>query len=180
MFSSGELCDLQRRICWLNGTTRSNINTSLSRQLFGANGRWSDGSQTDNNYQTQNRRASCQLSQRGRMLFNGACDLRRRNADNGIAYVVELPDGRKYRFFNRQGKLVQRSGNRTWAAQSWIEGEDVRFRWSDMQLVTRPPEPIADLYSYPNNQYPNNQYPNPSNPTPTGTFLQGLFNYLFR
>jgi hypothetical protein len=126
------------------------------------------------------------LSQRGRVLFNGDCALRQRTSTNGsTAYVVELPDGRRFPFFNRQGQLVLRDTSGTWPAQSSISGNDVQFRWSDLQLVTRPRQPLTtNRYPYPSNnqygQYPNNQYPYPSNQNPTGSFLQNLFNSLFR
>lgn len=188
VFSSGERCDFQRRTCWDNGSGSTNINTALSRQLFGnGSGSWSNGTSSWNGgSQTDNRDASCLLSQRGRVLFNGDCALRQRTSTNGsTAYVVELPDGRRFPFFNRQGQLVLRDTSGTWQAQSSISGNDVQFRWSDLQLVTRPRESLAtNLFPYPNNnqygQYPNNQYSYPSNQNPTGTFLQNLFNSLFR
>ena len=185
VFSSGERCDLQRRTCWDNGSGNPTINTSLSRQLFGTGGgSWSNGtSGWSGDNQRYNREASCLLSQRGRVLFNGDCALRQRTSTNGsIAYVVELPDGRRYPFFNRQGQLVLRDSTGTWPAQSSISGNDVQFRWNDLQLVTRPRQPLTtNLYPFPNsNQFPNNPYPFPSNQNPTGSFLQNLFNSLFR
>lgn len=188
VFSSGERCNFQRRSCWDNGSAGATINTSLSRQLFGnGSGSWNNGTSGWNGVnQTDNRDASCLLSQRGRVLFNGDCALRQRTSTNGsTAYVVELPNGRRYPFFNRQGQLVLRDSSGTWPAQSSISGNDVRFRWSDLQLVTRPRQPFTtNRYPYPGNnqysQYPYNQYPYPSNQNPTGSFLQTLFNSLFR
>lgn len=185
VFSSGERCDLQRRNCWGNGSSSTIINTSLSRQLFGntGGGSWSNGTNNRNGVSQTNTGANCLLSQREQVLFNGQCALRRRQTSaNGIAYVVELPDGHRYSFFNRQGQLVLQDSSGTWPVQSSISGNDVQFRWSDMQLVTRPQQPLTtDLNPYPNNtQYPNYQYQYPSNQDPTGLFLQNLFNRLFR
>lgn len=188
VFSSGERCDLQQRTCWDNSSGNAAINTTLSRQLFGSNGGpWPQGTNGWNqnpNYssnvnQVNTRNASCRLSQRGRELYSGDCALRQRTSTNGVAYVIELPDGHRYPFFNRRGQLVMRDSSGTWPAQSSIRGNDVQFVWSDLQLVTRPLEPLGNHLlpiRYPNG----NPYGYPSYSNPNSNFLQNLFNTLFR
>lgn len=48
-FSSGEVCDLRREICWDDGRSRTNISKRLSRQLFGENGDWARANGKGNN-----------------------------------------------------------------------------------------------------------------------------------
>ncbi len=48
-FSSGEVCDLRREICWDDGWSRTNISKRLSRQLFGDNGDWARANGNGNN-----------------------------------------------------------------------------------------------------------------------------------
>jgi len=162
-FSGGEVCDVQRRICWDDGSQRRNVSNRLSRQLFGSVG--AQGSQSGSNNGNSTIQANiCDLSQRGRRLFNGNCDLRRRNTSNGTAYSVELQDGRRFAFYNRQGELVQRDGTGTWPARISRSGSGVLFTWSDLRL-----ESLTDV--------PQSYLPTQN---PTGQFLLDLFNNLFR
>jgi hypothetical protein len=182
-FSGGELCDVRRQICWEDGSQRTNVSNRLSRQLFGNIG--AQGNQTGTNNGNPTIQASlCDLSQRGRRLFNGNCDLRRRNTSNGTAYSVELQDGRRFAFYNRQGELVLRDGTGIWPARFSRSGNGVLFTWSDLRLETRADVQQSYGRGYPQNypqiyqqNYPQN-YPTIQNPT--GQFLQDLFNNLFR
>ena len=168
--SGGEVCDVQRKACWDDGFRRSNVSNRLSRQLFGGSG--SQGNQTGSNNGNPTIQARlCDLSQRGRRLFNGNCDLRRRNTSNGTAYSVELQDGRRFAFYNRQGELVQRDGTGTWPARFSRSGTGTLFTWSDLRLETRANLPQNDGQGYPQNypqsyqqNYPQS-YPPTQNPT---------------
>ncbi|MCS5698850.1 hypothetical protein NZK32_07330 [Cyanobium sp. FGCU-52] len=120
--SSGELCDLRQRTCWDDGNRRRNVSNRLTQQLWGGTG-------------TGNR--TCQLSQRGRRLFDGSCRLTRRNDFNGTAYQVETSDGRRYDFtYARDGRLVLRDATGTWPVTTSNWGNRVQFRWADLQLET--------------------------------------------
>jgi hypothetical protein len=174
-FSGGEVCDVQREICWENGSQRTNVSNRLSGQLFGRVG--GQGNQTGTTNGNPTIQASiCDLSQRGRRLFNGSCDLRRRTTSNGTAYSVELQDGRRFAFYNRQGELVLRDGTGTRPARISRSGSGVLFTWSDLRLETRAEVPQSYEQGYPLND---TQSYSPTQ-NPTGQFLQDLFNTMFR
>ncbi|MDM7938036.1 MAG: YcgJ family protein [Cyanobium sp. CZS 48M] len=204
-FSSGEVCDLWREICWDDGWKRSNVSMRLSRQLFGDNGSWAkDQGRGNNNGWANNGWANngrntngwnnntwgqpttqdsgfCELSQRGRRIFSGNCDLQQRSNVNSngngygygygnrngsaTAYQVSLGNGRQYNFYNRSGQLVVVDGNRSWPVAYSRQGGGGEFRWGDLQLVARQNRAIQPTYN-------NNGI--------SGGLLQDLINSLFR
>lgn len=118
--SGGELCDLRERTCWDDGSRRRNVSNRLTQQLWGGTG---SGERT------------CQLTQRGRRLFNGSCRLTRRDLANGTGYQIETSDGRRYNFFvNRDGRLVLRDATGLWPVTTSNWGNRVEFRWSDLRM----------------------------------------------
>lgn len=124
--SSGALCDLRDRTCWDDGNRRRNVSNRLTQHLFSGGG--AVGSRT------------CQLTQRGRRLFEGSCSLSRRNLPNGMAYVVETQDGRRYSFFNEgYGRLVLRDATGVWPVATGSAGNRVSFRWADVELLASRP-----------------------------------------
>lgn len=156
-FSSGEVCDLRRQVCWDDGWRRSNISNRLTRQLFGTSNSAGWGEE-----QADRR---CRLSQRGRMLFSGSCSLTRRTDQGGRAYVVETRDGRLYSFSNRSGRLELRDATGTWPVSTSRRDNAVVFRWADLQLEAYRPQDRS------------------TNPTPAGNsdqLIQQLIEGLFR
>lgn len=150
-FSSGEVCDLRREICWDDGRSRTNISKRLSRQLFGDNGDWARANGKGNNGWGNNGRGSwqspnqdtgfCQLSQRGRRILDGECDLQQRRTSGGTAYMVDFRNGRRYSFYDRQGWLEMRDASGTWPVTAQGRGDATVFRWSDMELSASRGEP---------------------------------------
>jgi len=124
--SNGALCDLQARTCWDDGDRRRNVSNRFTQQLFAGGG--AVGSRT------------CQLTQRGRRVFQGSCSLSRRNLSSGMAYVVETQDGRRYSFFNEgYGRLVLRDATGVWPVSTGNAGSQVSFRWADVELLASRP-----------------------------------------
>jgi hypothetical protein len=174
--SDGKACDVRRQTCWDDGQGGKNVSRSLSTQLFGNRGAWanngsgSSGWGNNNNWQQpEQTTSSCELRQGNRRLFEGNCLLNRRESSNGVAYNVELADGQRYSFYNRQGRLVLQDSSGLWPVQISNRNGDVNFRWADLQLVT-------------SDRRWANQAPQggSSDFNPTGNFLQDLFNTMFR
>lgn len=135
-FSSGEVCDLRSRTCWDDGWQRTNVSNRLSRQLFGrsAGSGWGNN-RPGGNWQSPNQDTGfCQLSQRGRRILDGECDLNQRRTSGGTAYEVDFRNGRRYSFYNRQGRLELRDATGTWPVSSQGRGNSTVFRWADMEL----------------------------------------------
>lgn len=127
--SGGELCDLRQRRCWDDGNQRRNPSNTITRQLFGS----SAGNSNDWGDRAQSRR-QCQLEQRGRTLFRGPCYLESRPEGTGIAYRVATDDGRNYTFFARGNQLLLRDATGLWPVGVRDWGDQVIFRWSDLEL----------------------------------------------
>jgi hypothetical protein len=127
--SGGELCDLRQRRCWDDGNQRRNPSNTITRQLFGSSGGYSNGWGDS----AQSRR-QCQLEQRGRTLFRGPCDLESRPERSGITYRVTTDDGRNYTFFARGNQLLLRDATGLWPVGVRDWGDQVMFRWSDLEL----------------------------------------------
>lgn len=158
-FSSGEVCDLRGEICWDDGWGRTNVSKRLSRQLFGDNGGWTRDNDWRNNTWRGNPGNSswgqttaqdsgfCELSQRGRRIFYGNCNLQQRYTPNGTAYLVDFRNGRSYSFYNRRGQLVMVDGTGTWPVSYNRNGDGGEFRWGDLQLVARQNRSIEPGYN---------------------------------
>ena len=127
--SGGELCDLRQRRCWDDGNQRRNPSNTITRQLFGSSSGNSHG-WSDNGHA----RRQCQLEQRGRSLFRGACDLESRQEGSGFTYRVATDDGRNYNFFARGNQLWLRDATGLWPVVLRDWGDQVIFHWSDLEL----------------------------------------------
>jgi len=173
-FSSGEVCDLRERQCWDDGWKKRNVSGRLTRQLFsGSGGSWDNANRGD---------ARCRLSQRGRRLFDGGCNLFGR----GGSYVVETQDGRRYSFLNENGRLVLRDATGRWPVSVWNSGGVSVFRWADVELqASRRGDwntSGADGYgggSYGNGGYGGGGYGRQAPAEASGATLQQLLNGLF-
>jgi len=161
-FRSGELCDLQRQICWDDGAKRNNISKRLTRQLFGTtvSGDWEDPRDL----------SRCQLRQGGRRIFDGTCTLSTIGDLGNRTYVVTTSEGRRYSFSNRSGRLQLRDATGTWPVTTIDRGDTVVFRWSDLQLdASRPLRNGSSLSGSPS-----------PDTTPSQQVLQQLIESLFR
>jgi hypothetical protein len=184
-FSSGEVCSIQRRICWDDGWQQGNVSNRLTRQLFG-NSNSGGGSGSANLPGESN----CQLLQRGRKVFSGGCRLSRRQDPGGSAYVVETRDGRRYSFYAQaNGQLVLRDATGTWPVVYSTRGNALAFRWADLQLDASRGAGSGFVSGYGNaNPWGNPYGANPGygygrsgsqQASPTTNSLEGLLNSLF-
>jgi hypothetical protein len=123
-FSSGELCDFQRRECWDDGWRRRNVSKRLNRHLFG-----SDAGEGD---RFGSRR--CRLSRGSRRYFDGSCRLSTVREREGRGYLVETSDGRRYVFRRLGGNLLLQDGTGSWRVRTGRRSDSVLFRWSDFSL----------------------------------------------
>ncbi|PZV20274.1 MAG: hypothetical protein DCF18_14340 [Cyanobium sp.] len=155
---------------WNNNSGWNNSGGGGWNNNSGNNGSWNNGNNwNNNNWQQGQGNTACELRQGNRRLFNGSCVLNRRESSNGMAYNVELGDGRRYSFFNRQGNLVLRDATGVWPVQVSNSNGNVSFRWADLRLEAQD--------SRWNNQGQQGGF---EDVNPTGVFLQNLFNNLFR
>jgi hypothetical protein len=138
--SSGQLCDINQQLCWDGGWRRRNVNPLLSRQLFGPSPTTGPaiGTAPAPHVPPAGER-QCQLMQRGLTVFNGPCRLYRQNETVWQYYVVQMDNGKLYRFQRRASQLVLSDATGTWPVFISDRGNAVQFRWANLVLdVSRP------------------------------------------
>jgi len=126
--SNGSFCSVPQATCW-SSNRRDRLNETLTRELFpnspalGSNVTKTAG--------------LCSLTQRGRGIYDGSCELRLVSREPGdiSRYSVTTNDGRKY-IFKRTGTNFQlEDATGTWPVQFINHGYTGVFRWSDIKLV---------------------------------------------
>jgi hypothetical protein len=133
--SSGQLCDLKQQLCWDGGWRRRNVNPLLSRQLFGLSPTTGPAMGTAPAPQPPPAgERQCQLMQRGLTVFSGPCRLYRQNETVWKYYVVQMDNGKLYRFQRRASQLVLSDATGTWPVFIADRGSVVQFRWSNLLL----------------------------------------------
>jgi hypothetical protein len=138
VLSDGQLCDLRLRSCFDDGQRRRQFNPLLSRHLFGATS--PSGTRPTAAAPDPSLERNCQLSQRGMVVFSGACRLSRQNDGSGSVYGVKVGSGQRYRFQRRGPLLVLNDASGTWPVALVDRGSSVQFRWANLMLdVVRPP-----------------------------------------
>lgn len=126
--SNGSFCSVAQATCW-SGNRRDRLNEALTRELY-------PNSPALQNSVTKTP-GVCSITQRGRALYDGGCELRLVSRERGdiSRYSVTTNDGRKY-VFKRSGSTFQlddATGN--WPVQFINHGYTGVFRWSDIKLV---------------------------------------------
>jgi len=133
--SSGQLCDLKQQLCWDGGWRRRNVNPLLSRQLFGLSPTTGPAMGTAPAPQPPPAgERQCQLMQRGLTVFSGPCRLYRQNETVWKYYVVQMDNGKLYRFQRRASQLVLSDATGTWPVFIVDRGSAVQLRWSNLLL----------------------------------------------
>ena len=131
--SSGQACSIQKRKCWDDGWSQSNVAKGLTKQLFGnSNTSASGGTRqvaTDTGY--------CSLSQRGQRVFDGPCQLKQVSKGDRNRYKIKLENGSKYVFKNNGSGTytITDSFGGSWPVTFVDHGNTGVFRFADYKLV---------------------------------------------
>jgi len=174
-FSGGQLCDTRQQICWEDGWRRRVVSPQLTRQFFaaspnpGPSGELAAGPAPSPQPPAGER--MCQLVQRGVSLFSGGCKLSRQSENFWQYYVVQMDNGKQYRFQRRANALVLRDATGLWPVVIADRGATVQFRWANLLLnVNRPIQPRGGSGVIP---------PSPT-PRSTGETSQDLLDNFFQ
>ena len=137
---AGVICDGNQPLCWHGGWRLRQMNPLLSRQLFGPSPTTGPAMGTAPAPQLPPAgERLCQLMQRGQTVFDGPCRLYRQNETVWQYYVVQMDNGRLYRFQRRASQLVLSDATGTWPVFISDRGDAVQFRWANLLLDVRPP-----------------------------------------
>jgi hypothetical protein len=126
--SNGSFCSVTKATCWINNR-RDRLNETLTRELY------------PNSPALQSNVTKsvglCSLTQRGRGIYDGSCELRLVSREPGdiSRYSVTTNDGRKYIFKRSGSTFVLEDATGTWPVQFINHGYTGVFRWSDITLV---------------------------------------------
>lgn len=126
--SNGSLCSVSQSACWTS-SRRDRLNDQLTRELYPSSPAL-QGPVTRSV-------GLCSLSQRGRAIYDGSCELRVVSREPGdiSRYSVTTNDGRRF-IFRRAGSSFQlEDATGTWPVQFINHGYTGVFRWSDIKLV---------------------------------------------
>jgi hypothetical protein len=126
--SDGSLCDLRSQTCWSDAYSRRQVARELSEQLFG---RMQEGREV------VRFEGLCNLMRGNRAVYDGPCSMRHvaNNERDVSRYVVRQPDGSRFIFSDRGGRLEVSDGERSWPVTFVDHGYTGLFRWRDMTLV---------------------------------------------
>jgi len=129
ILSNGVFCSIPQSACWTSNR-RERLDEQITREFYPN----SPALQSQGNVTKSV--GLCSLSQRGRAIYDGTCELRLVSRDGDVRrYSVTTNDGRKY-IFKRSGStflLEDATGN--WPVQFINHGYTGVFRWSDINLV---------------------------------------------
>lgn len=126
--TDGSLCSLRAETCWERGSDRQRVERELTRVLFGRVSR--------NDREVTTYEGRCTLAQGSRLLHDGDCSLRLVERSNGVTrYVVTQPDGRRFNFSDRSGRLEVRDATGTSPVTFIDHGYTGVFRWRNLTLV---------------------------------------------
>lgn len=125
--SNGVVCSVEDSTCW-SDSRRRRVDRELSADLF--------GSDNADDKEVSTSRGLCSLSQRGRAVYDGSCELKVVGRESGvIRYAVATGDGRRFVFRRRGDTLELEDATGTWPVDFRNHGYSGVFRWNDMTLV---------------------------------------------
>jgi hypothetical protein len=144
--SSGQACSIAQRTCWEDGWSAQTKDKRLTRQLFG-----SDPVQPQPQPQKQvaQQTGFCSLSEAGRPMFDGPCDLKQVVKGNNSRYRIHLGNGNTYVFTSKGGHsyTITDSFGGSWPVTFVDHGNTGVFRFANYKLVATQnngsPQPTA-------------------------------------
>ena len=132
--STGQACSVEKRTCWNDGWSAQKKANRLTRQLFG-----SSAVQPAPKPQKQVAQKSgfCSLSEAGRPMFDGPCDLKQVVKGNSSRYRIHLGNGNTYVFTNKGGHdyTITDSFGGQWPVTFVDHGNTGVFRFANYKLV---------------------------------------------
>lgn len=142
--STGQACVVARRTCFDDGWNQSQVAVALSRQLYGTAADGSNGNGNGNQPtaggSVSRSQSLCSLSQAGRTLFNGPCQLKQVNQNGQARYRIQLQDGKTF-VFQQVGSSYQiRDGfGGSWPVTFVRQGNSGVFSFADYRLQATQP-----------------------------------------
>lgn len=133
--SNGVACSSGARTCWSDGWSKQVVDPALTSQLYGRN---ASGGGAGGASAGQPERASgyCSLSQMGRQLFTGNCDLKKVVKGEKTRFEATLGNGQVFTFVTRNGSFViQDQTGGSWPVSFQNRGTTGVFQWNDLQLI---------------------------------------------
>ncbi|QVL53725.1 MAG: hypothetical protein KFB97_05085 [Cyanobium sp. M30B3] len=130
ILSNGVFCSVAQSACWTSNR-RDRLDERLTREFYPNSPALQGQSNVTKSV------GLCSLTQRGRSIYDGTCELRLVSRDGGDVrrYSVTTNDGRKYLFKRSGSTFVLEDATGTWPVQFINHGYTGVFRWSDIKLV---------------------------------------------
>ena len=132
--SSGQACSVEQQTCWNDGWNAKNKAKRLTKQLFGAS---SVQPAPKPQKQVAQQTGFCSLSEGGRPMFDGPCDLKQVVKGNSSRYRIHLGNGNTYLFTSQGGHsyTITDSFGGTWPVTFVDHGNTGVFRFANYKLV---------------------------------------------
>jgi hypothetical protein len=141
--STGQACNVARRLCWEDGWAMGTVARGLTQQLFGTS---NAGNQPGGQSQVARDSGICRLNRGFQRVYDGPCQLKQVMKENKNRYVVQLDNGNRYVFEQQGGKFVINDGmGGSWPVAFSDQGRTGVFRFGVYTLTATQnnPSPAA-------------------------------------
>lgn len=137
--STGQACNVARRLCWEDGWAMGTVARGLTQQLFGTS---NAGTQSGGQSQVARDTGICRLSRGFQRIYDGPCQLKQVMKENKNRYVVQLDNGNRYVFEQQGGKFMISDGmGGSWPAAFSDQGRTGVFRFGVYTLTATQTNP---------------------------------------
>ena len=132
--SSGQACSVSQRTCWKHGWNAQHKAKRLTQQLFGVA---PAGPQPQAQKQVARESGFCSLSEGGRPVFDGPCDLKQVVQGSSNRFRIHLNNGTTYVFSSSGGDryTINDSFGGSWPVTFVDHGNTGVFRFANYKLV---------------------------------------------